>query len=191
MLVRRRKTPNPLLAPGGFDRLYQSHARSLLVFLARRVLDPDVALDLAAETFAKAFASRARFRGESDAEAAGWLYAIGRHQLSRYLRRGHAEGRALAKLGLEVPAMSSDEQARVEELADLAPLRAAVASGLEQISANHRDALQLRVVRELPYPEVARELGISEDTARARVSRGLGALATALEPHLQAKESMP
>lgn len=191
MLVHRRKTPNQLLEPGGFDRLYHRHARSLLIFLARRVLDPEVALDLTAETFAQAFASRARFRGQTDAEAAGWLYAIARHELSRYLRRGRAEGRALAKLGLEVPALSSDELARVEELADLAPLRAAVASGLEQISADHREALQLRVVRELPYREVARELGLSEETARARVSRGLGALATALEPHLQAKESMP
>ncbi|HEY3774967.1 MAG TPA: sigma factor-like helix-turn-helix DNA-binding protein [Solirubrobacteraceae bacterium] len=45
----------------------------------------------------------------------------------------------------------------------------------------HRDALRLRVVEERPYPEVARVLGISEQAARARVSRGLRSLRSVLE----------
>jgi RNA polymerase sigma-70 factor (ECF subfamily) len=39
----------------------------------------------------------------------------------------------------------------------------------------------MRIVDELPYEEIAEELGISEQTVRARVSRGLRALADALE----------
>ena len=38
----------------------------------------------------------------------------------------------------------------------------------------------MRVVDDLPYEEVARRLGVSEPTARARVSRGLRALQGAL-----------
>jgi RNA polymerase sigma-70 factor (ECF subfamily) len=38
------------------------------------------------------------------------------------------------------------------------------------------------VVEQRSYEEVARSLGITEATARARVSRGLRALATSLEP---------
>ncbi len=45
------------------------------MFLARRTADPEVALDLWGETFAQAVAGRRRYRGTTDEEAAGWLYA--------------------------------------------------------------------------------------------------------------------
>jgi RNA polymerase sigma-70 factor (ECF subfamily) len=48
-------------------------------------------------------------------------------------------------------------------------------------------AIELRIVRELPYPEVAAELGVSEQTARARVSRGLRALRQAMPFGLEAE----
>ena len=43
--------------------------------------------------------------------------------------------------------------------------------------------MRLRVVDELGYPAIATRLGISEQAARARVSRGLRALAGALDHH--------
>jgi RNA polymerase sigma-70 factor (ECF subfamily) len=42
-------------------------------------------------------------------------------------------------------------------------------------------AVQLRIVDELPYPDLARNLGITEQAARARVSRGLAKLAELLD----------
>lgn len=180
---------NPLLEEGGFDHLYRERAQAVLVFLVRRVLDPEIALDLMAETFAQAFLSRARFRGRTDQEASAWLFGIARHQLSHYLRKGRAERQAIESLKLEVPKLSEAEYERVEELADLVSLRAILAAGLSQISNDHRVALELRIVRELPYPDVAERLGISEPAARARVSRGLKALATALDLP-QTKESL-
>jgi predicted DNA-binding protein (UPF0251 family) len=51
------------------------------------------------------------------------------------------------------------------------------------LSVEQRDALRLRVVEERSYAEVALLLGVSEQAARARVSRGLRALAGALEPY--------
>ena len=181
MALRRPTTDeNPLLIAEGFARFYERHAQPLLIFLTRRVYDPEVGLDLMAETFAQAFHSRRQLRGRTDAEQAGWLYAIARHQLSTYFRRGSAERRAVARLGLEVPELSPEELARVEELSDLTALRAEVAQALDQLSADQRRALELRVVDELPYGEVADRLGVSEPTARARVSRGLRALAELL-----------
>jgi RNA polymerase sigma-70 factor (ECF subfamily) len=70
---------------------------------------------------------------------------------------------------------------RIEELADLRELRRALEQHVERLSTRHRDALRLRVVDELPYPEVARRLQVSEATARARVSRGLRQLASSVE----------
>ena len=164
-----------------FAAFYADHAERVLVFLARRCLDPEVAVDLMAETFAQAYAGRRRFRGTTDAEAAGWIFSIARHQLSGYFRRGRAESKAIRKVGIEMPPVEPDDLLRIEELAGLAPLRGAVSAEFERLSPDQREALQLRLIDELPYPDVARALSISEDTARARVSRGLRRLTAALE----------
>ena len=164
-----------------FSSFYAEHAERVLVFLARRCLDTDVAVDLMAETFAQAYAGRRRFRGTTDAEAAAWIFAIARHQLAGYFKRGRAERRAVQRLGIEVPAVEPDDLERIEELAGLGPLRGAVSAQFGELSGDQRDAMRLRLIDELPYPDVARALSISEDTARARVSRGLRRLAAALE----------
>jgi RNA polymerase sigma-70 factor (ECF subfamily) len=164
------------------DALYQRHRDALLVFLVRRTADTEVALDLWAETFAQAVASSRRYRGKTDAEAAGWLYGIAKRQLAQYYRRGHAEQRALSKLGLERPPASDALLREVEQRAALADLRRDLAEALGTLSEPIRDAVQLRIVDELPYADVARSLRISEPAARARVSRGLAALADFLDP---------
>ena len=56
------------------------------------------------------------------------------------------------------------------------------------LSFDQREALELRIVKELPYPEVAIALGVSEQTARARVSRALRALREATPFDLRAEE---
>jgi RNA polymerase sigma factor (sigma-70 family) len=167
--------------PSAFGGFYSASARPLLAFFVRRTFDVDAARDLTAETFAQAFEHRRRFRGSTDAEAAGWLYGIARHQLGRYIRTGRVERRALDRLGIRVPEVSADDYERVAELAGLAELRDRVAAAFAELSDDQRDALRLRVIDERPYGEVAQALGISEQTARARVSRALRRLADAVE----------
>jgi RNA polymerase sigma factor (sigma-70 family) len=168
------------------DVLYARHHDALLLFLARRTADAEVALDLWAETFAQAVAGRHRFRGTTDAEEAGWLYGIARRQLALYFRRGHAEQRALQRLGLERPPADVELLAEIERRAQLDVLRAELSVALASLSEPVRDAVRLRVVDELPYAEVAHSLDITEQAARARVSRGLSALAGVLDsPRVQ------
>jgi RNA polymerase sigma-70 factor (ECF subfamily) len=157
-------------------RLYDLHAEAMLAFLVRRTFAPDVAVDLMAETFAVAFEDRSQFRGRDERAARAWLYAIARHQLTDYFRRGQVEARALARLGVERRPMSDAEYERIEELAASRELRATVADNLASLPADQREVLRLRVVEERPYGELALSLGISEQTARARVSRALRAL---------------
>ncbi|UJA19353.1 RNA polymerase sigma factor [Thermoleophilia bacterium SCSIO 60948] len=173
-----------------YEAFYAANADDLVLFFARRVLDPQVALDLAAETLAQAFVSRQSFRGDDDVAARSWLYGIARHTLARYLRKGATERRAIERVGIDVPALSEEEHRRVEEQAGIEPLRAAVRAALQTTKPAQRDALRLRVVEERPYPEVAALLGVSEQTARARVSRGLRSLAAALELQGLSKEEL-
>jgi RNA polymerase sigma-70 factor (ECF subfamily) len=159
-----------------FIALYRRHASDVLVYFVRRTFDTDAARDLTAETFAVAFEHRHRFRGSGEAAAGAWLFGIARHQLSRYLRRGAAERRAVRRLGVEVPEMSAEEAARLLEDA-----QAGAVAALGELATDQKRAVWLRVVEDLSYAELAAELGVSEPTARARVSRGLRALAAVLD----------
>ena len=163
------------------DALYARHHDELLLYLVRRTADVEVALDLWSETFAQAVAGRRKYRGSTDAEAAAWLYSIAKNQLARYLRRGYAERRAMEKLGLERPPADEELLADIWRRSQLDATRAELAAALATLSEPVREAVRLRVVDERPYVEVAHRLKISEQAARARVSRGLTALAEVLE----------
>jgi RNA polymerase sigma factor (sigma-70 family) len=167
--------------PAAFSDFYAAHSPQLLAFFTRRTFEVEAARDLTAETFAQAFEHRRRFRGMTDAEAGAWLYGIARHQLSRYARTGVVARKAVNRLGIQLPTVSEDDYDRIVELAGLAQLRERVAAAFGGLSDDQRDALRLRVIDERPYSEVARTLGISEQTARARVSRALRRLADAID----------
>jgi RNA polymerase sigma factor (sigma-70 family) len=174
--------------PGDFDEMYRTESEGVLVFFTRRTFDAEIALDLTAETFAHAYIGWRRLRGGSREERQAWLYTIARRCMSRYLRRGRVERRALRRLGIQTPLAHEDDLALIEERAGLAQLRAALSGELVRLSVPQRRALDLRIVQERPYAEVARDLGISELAARARVSRGLRALGRALDVALATGE---
>ena len=174
--------------PEAFADYYRRHFESVLAYLTRRACDAEVGLDLTAETFAQAFIGRHRFRGSTQQEAEGWLFQIAKRQLSRYLRRGKLEVRAVKQLGIEIPRLDDERRARIEELADLNGIRSVLAAELSELSNGQREAVRLRVVEELSYVEVAARLRISEQAARLRVSRALRSLAAALEKSPKLKE---
>ena len=173
---------------GAFAAFYDAYAERVLVYFTRRVLDVDAAFDLLSETFAVALERRRQFRGATAEEEQGWLFAIARSELSHYWRDGRVERSALARVGVPVPGLSDPEIERIEDLAGLSALTVELASALEELPEEQRRAVQLRVVDEYGYEAVAGALGVSEQTARARVSRGLRALSLRLgepEPVLE------
>lgn len=159
------------------DGLYREHATDLVVYFARRLLDPASAVDLAAETFVAAYAGRRGFRGDTREQATAWLYGIARNLLLAHIRDATAQNRALRRYHFERRVLTDDEVERIHELAGLDDMRTAIRRALPLLSADHQTALQLRVVNELEYREIASRLRVSEDVVRARVSRGLRALA--------------
>ena len=188
---RSRQSRHGMAQPEAFIALYERDAEAVLIFLTRRTLDVEIALDLTAETFAQAWSGWSGVRIDSPEEVRAWLFTIARRQLGRYLRRGHVERRALRRMGVTLPRLHEDDIDEIERAAGLSALRLVLGAELQKLSHDQRDALQLRIVDELSYEEVARRLGTSESTARARVSRGLRALAVALEPVLSHERGTP
>jgi RNA polymerase sigma-70 factor (ECF subfamily) len=165
------------LDPDAFAAFYDAYSRRVLVFFARRVGHAETAIDLMSETFAKALEHRTQFRGRTPQEEQGWLFAIARSELSHFWRRGAVERSAVARLGLSVPVLSPTDLERIEELAGLEEVGTQLLAAMRSLPSDQRTAVKLRVVDEMAYRELAETLGVSELVVRARVSRGLRALA--------------
>jgi DNA-directed RNA polymerase specialized sigma24 family protein len=71
--------------PAVFDVLFACHHSAVRRYLHARLGDAAVAEDLAAETFARAFAARARFRDQGHGVRA-WLFTIATNLLCDELR---------------------------------------------------------------------------------------------------------
>lgn len=168
--------------PSAFGELYERHAEAVLRFFARRTLDPEAAAELTSETFAEAFSSRHRYHKRRGPDGSAWLYGIAKHELSHYFRSGSVEARARQRLGMPDREVSTEDYERIEELIDFEQVGRAIAQALSILSEEQREAMNLRVIEGRSYEEVARLLACSEQTARARVSRGLRRLALLLEP---------
>ena len=146
-----------------FDRHYDAIHR----YLARRV-GPDLADDLAAETFTEGF--RARFRFDTTRpDARPWLFGIATNLL-RHHRRGEAR-RLRAYARLDRPADADGGFGGVEARLDAERAGPAIADALTHLSAGDRDVLLLLAWADLRYEEIAVALRIPVGTVRSRLHR--------------------
>ena len=151
-----------------FGELYRRHVSTVHAWFRRRL--EWAASDLTAESFAQAWLSRRSFRDEADGSALPWLFGIARNVARESARRNEVETRARRRLGRPNDLGSEEGYAAVEE--QLSP-HAALAEALETLPEHEREALELRVVDELPYSDVAARLNVRPAAARLRVSRAL------------------
>jgi RNA polymerase sigma factor (sigma-70 family) len=172
-----------------FSELYKREGESVLIFLTRRTWDGETALELTAETFAVALRSWRKLGPLGPEQQRAWLFTVARRLLARYLRRARVEHKALQRLGMQTPQLDSDDLLLIERRAGLPELRDKLELELARLNGSQREALRLRVLEEHSYEEISLQLGVSEQTARARVSRGLRALARALEPYHAAQDA--
>lgn len=165
--------------PQAFRMIYDRWIARILRYFYVRTLDAEVSADLAAETFAVAWTKRTRFR-DVGRPVGAWLYGIAGKELSQYRRRQRVELAAVRRLGMVMPDRTSDDLDRIDEMVDATAYRQAIGHAMHGLSVRNQEALRLRVIEDLPFAEVARQLGCSEGAARVRVHRGLDHLAREL-----------
>ena len=166
--------------PAAFCELYDRWDGRLLGFFARRVGDPEVARDLLAETWAVVFEKRTRFR-DTGQPGSAWLFTIANRQLSRYRRRRRVEMRSVERLGMAVPILDEESLRAIEAFMDSDARAALLADAISCMPPGEREALELRVIEELDYREIALRLNCSVVAARVRVHRGLTRLNRSME----------
>ena len=166
--------------PQAFREFYDRYAVWIRVWFARQTGSEGAALDLTAETYAQAWHSVRRFRDMADGSGAPWLFGIARNLLRQYHKHNRIETAARQRLGLAALA-DGDEYEAVDERVAARSLAPALAAAVRLLPPDQRAALELRVVQQLDYEEVAGRLGCSQNAARLRVSRALRALTVELQ----------
>jgi RNA polymerase sigma factor (sigma-70 family) len=174
------RTDEALLAATGsdaaaFGEFYRRHAAAVLAYLLHRTRDPERALDLTAEVFVRALEGSGRYRA-SRGPARAWLFGIARHVMIDSHRGRAAAERARRRLGLEPLSFEDSEIERTEALIDLGRMQPPVLALVGDLPEEQRAAVLARIVDEREYGEIAAEHGVTEQTVRQRVSRGLARL---------------
>ncbi|MGZ6344762.1 MAG: RNA polymerase sigma factor [Candidatus Limnocylindrales bacterium] len=154
------------------EQLFRQHHAEIYAYLARMLRDPELAADLAQETFVKAY--RAFDSLEDPARGRAWLYQIaGRTALDELRRR---------RIVRFVPWVG--ESQGVAESAEDTALQQRVSGELERALAvlppRQRQALLLAELHDLTGLELAEAMGVSHVAARALLTRARESLRQAL-----------
>ncbi len=172
----QQPAPESSIGVDGFVELYRTFEGPILGYCMRLTGRPDLAADLAAETFARALEGVQAFdprRGRADQ----WLFGIARNVIADSQRRGRIDASARHRLGM--PVLVIDDHA-AEAIARAEASASGVAEALSTLPPEQRAAVEQRVLDDRSYAEIAAQLNCSEAVARQRVSRGLRALRTRL-----------
>lgn len=159
-----------------FAEFYRRLLPAIVTFARRRVQTPELAFDIAAETFAAVAANIADFdprRGSARA----WVFTIALNEIRKAWRRGQVEDSARRRLAFEPIDLDDDALERIESVVDECTL----VQALGELSDAERAAVTARILEERDYPDIARELQCSESVVRQRVSRGLRRLRNLVE----------
>jgi RNA polymerase sigma-70 factor (ECF subfamily) len=159
--------------PSVFAVLYERHMARVLGYLRRRV-GAELAEDLTAEVFVRAFRGRSNYGVQHDT-ALPWLLGIASNLIGDHRR---AERRRLGVVAEMAGRAAHELQSPTEPSAALS---AEVAGALKRLPVADRDALLLVVWGELSYEETARALGIPIGTVRSRIARARSKLSGGLE----------
>ena len=162
--------------PEAFREFYDRYAAWVRSWFQRQTGSDSAALDLTAETFAQAWHSSKRFKDMADGSGAPWLFGIARNLLRQYHKHNRIESAARERLGMPTAWAECEDYEAVDERMFASSLAPMLRHAVRALPTEQQRALELRVVQQLDYEEVAGALGCSQNAARLRVSRALRAL---------------
>lgn len=161
-----------------FEALVRAHRPALYRHALRKLSDHAAAEDAVQETFTRAYKSRARVG--DDWRLGAWLHQICANVCIDEANRRRRESTKSTRWA--TAEVSQHTAPTLEDQLGLDADHSDVVRALRDLPENFQEALELRYVAELEYDEMAEVLEISEDNARARVSRASKAIRVLLRP---------
>ena len=160
-----------------FAELVREYRPQLLGHARRKLGCPEAAEDAVQEALVRALRAMPRFNGNY--LVGPWLHRILSNVCNDEGNRKRREGEKTDRFASNDRALRQAPSIEGELGLDLDDTE--LADAVDNLSEQYREALMLRFVEELSYEEVAAKAGVSEDNARARVSRARNAVRSALK----------
>jgi len=155
-----------------FEQLYRRHARRLLRYLKRCLIQHELAEEVLNEVMLVLWQQAAHF--EPRGPVAAWLFGIARHKAYRALR-------AVKPRPVSPPATSEASAADLLEVhVARQDLGQAVARALAHLPPTEREVVELTYYHDLSYMEIAAIVGCPVNTVKTRMSRARDRLARQL-----------
>ncbi|MBE02382.1 RNA polymerase sigma factor RpoE [Marinobacter lutaoensis] len=174
-----------------FDLLVVKYQSRVASIISRYVYDPQEVMDLAQETFVKAYRAIDRFRGDSAFYT--WLYRIAVNTAKNFLE---SRGRRPQPSADVAEAENFDDGRRLrdpaspERLLQREQLQEALSRAIAQLPEDLRSAFLLREYDGLSYEDIARILDCPIGTVRSRIFRARDAVDRYLGPLLNPSETV-
>ena len=143
-----------------FQQLFDDNSKKIYHLCYGYTGDADMANDLMQETFIKVWQHLDGFRNQS--QLSTWIYRIAVNTCLSYLRT--AKRRATDELNEPIIENHTDEPSNKQEQIAL------LYQTIDQLEENERILITM-VLDEVPYPEIADILGISEGNLRVKIHR--------------------
>ena len=164
---------------GAFEELLLLHQKKVYNLCLRMSANPDDALDLSQEAFLRAWRSLGQYQFE--ASFSTWLFRLTSNICIDFLRRkkrrqetslteSYDDSNEGAELSVPDAQPGPEQQAMTNET------KIELARAMEQLSPEHREILQLRVIEDLQYEQIADILGVRVGTVKSRLARARLAL---------------
>ena len=159
--------------------IYDSHVRYLTAVCLRYIPDADEAKDILQESFIKVFSSIGSFRGGDEALRA-WMRKIVVNEALMHLRRRSREPVLLGNdaLPLDVPDEDPDPESIPPDVLQQMIMR---------LPEGYRTIFNLYVFERRSHKEIARMLGIKENTSTSQYHRAKGLMASMIKDYRDAQ----
>jgi RNA polymerase sigma-70 factor (ECF subfamily) len=141
--------------------------------LAMRLVGPNLAADVAQEALIRAWRAMPKFRG--DASFTTWLHRITVNTAWTHRKR------AARHIAAELEDTLVDTGQTPEHAGEIADLQGRLVAAISKLSPGQRAVVVLRDVSGWSHAEIARELGITQTTAKVRLHRARTRLRDLLE----------
>jgi RNA polymerase sigma-70 factor, ECF subfamily len=165
-----------LSIPLPFEEIMRCHEREIMRYLLRLSGDREDAADLFQETWLRAYRGYPRLDPERGIRP--WLYAIATNLCRNRVRDWARRGRVIIPDKEEMPAAETIAKDHRFDHENEGYAAVHLRELLSDLPAKQQEALHLRYFAGLNYPEIAKAVGCSEDSARANVSQAMRKLKT-------------
>lgn len=170
--------------PQVFEKIYEFYYEMILKYLVKRTLNAEVAYDLTADTFVKAFESLHKFKW-TGVSIKVWLYRIAINALKN--QRRHSESSPLEDVPEGHEGLAVDVKEELKELDknlfgddELSKLSDAMAT----LKPEHQNVISLYYFSEMSQKEIAETTESSESAVKAQIHRAMTNLRELLSPNL-------